>query len=529
MGKWLNAADVLRNNAYLHPDKMGVKDLSRSLTFKEWNDRANRLANALFGLGLRPGDRFATIAYNCVEWMEIYAAAAKGGLTVIPLLFRLTPAEFQYICQHGEAKAFIVAKEFTEGVNSIRDQLSIPQENYIFFGDEKAPVGYQHYEKIIEKASPKDPGIEVEDEAPWTITYTSGTTGKPKGVVRSHRSFIAYYWIQGMNFGFSEDDIALLVMPMSHINSIFFSWVFTWISGGVCIYNRTSFDPEHYIKTMQDEKITFTSLVPTHYVMLLDLPEPVKSKYDVSHMRKLLCSSAPVQKATKLQAMGYWKSAGLYEQYGTTEVGGITMLRPYDQLRKLGSCGREMYGIERIRLLDENGNEVPEGKVGEVCVRSSSMFSEYLNDPNRTKEAFKFGGYFQTGDMALRDDEGYYVLVDRKADLIITGGEKVFPSEVELLLSSHPKIKEVAVVGVPDRKWGESVKAIVIPVDGLVPSKELEQEIIGYTQGKISGYKRPKSVDFVQPEEMPKTATGKILRRKIKEWYKEKEEKSPET
>ena len=332
MHKWLNAADVLRNNSYLHPNKMGAKDLNRSLTFKEWNDRANRLANALLGMGLKPGDRFAAIAYNCVEWMEIYAAAAKGGLTFIPLLFRLTPAEYEYICEHGEAKALIAEKDFVEGVDSIRHRLSIPQKNYIFFGADKAPFGYQHYEEIIEKGSSSEPGIEVDDEAPWTITYTSGTTGKPKGVVRSHRSFAAYNWIQGMNFGFSEDDRALLVMPMSHINSIFFSWALVWTGGGICIYNRASFDPEHYIKIMQDEKVTFTSLVPTHYVMLLDLPDAVKAKYDVSHMRKLLCSSAPVRKETKIQAMDYWKNAGLYEEYGCTEAGGMTLLRPHEQL-----------------------------------------------------------------------------------------------------------------------------------------------------------------------------------------------------
>lgn len=522
MGKWLNAADVLRNNAYLHPDKMGAKDLGRSLTFKEWNDRANRLANALFGLGLKPGNRFAAIAYNCVEWMEIYAAAAKGGLTIVPLLFRLTPTECQYICEHGEAKALIVAKEFVEGVDSVRDQLSIPRENYIFFGDEKVPEGYQHYEKVIENGSPKEPGIEVEDEAPWTITYTSGATGKPKGVVRSHRSFIAYNWLQVTNFGFASDDIALLVMPMSHINSIFFSWAFAWVGGGVCIYNRASFDPEHYIKTMQDEKVTFTSLVPTHYVMLLDLPDEVKGKYDVSSMRKLLCSSAPVRKETKLQAMNYWKGAGLYEQYGTTEAGGITLLRPHEQLKKLGSIGKEIYGIERMRLLDDNGNDVPEGEVGEICVRTPSMFTEYLRDPEKTEEAFKFGGYFRTGDMGCRDEDGYYVLVDRKADMIITGGENVFPSEVEQLVARHPKVKEVAVVGVPDRKWGEAIKAVVVPVEGVEPSKELEQEILDYCRGKIASYKRPKSVDSIRAEDMPRTATGKILRRGIREWYKEK-------
>jgi len=313
-------------------------------------------------------------------------------------------------------------------------------------------------------------------------------------------------------------------MPASHINSIFFSWAFTWTGAGVCIYNRASFDPEHYIKTMQDEAVTFTSLVPTHYVMMLDLPDEVKAKYAVSSMRKLLCSSAPIRKDTKLEAMGYWKNAGLYEEYGTTEAGGTTLLRPHEQLKKLGSIGRELYGIEKIRLLDEEGSEVPEGEVGEIYVRAPSMFTEYLKDPEKTQEAFKFGeGYFRTGDMASRDEDGYYVLVDRKADMIITGGENVFPSEIEQLVASHPKVKEVGVVGVPDRKWGEAIKAVVVPVEGVEPSKELEQEIIEHCRGKIASYKRPKSVDFIKAEDMPRTATGKVVRRGIREWYKEEE------
>ncbi len=520
MKNWLNAGDVLRNNAYLHPNKVGVKDFNRSLTFRDWNERTNRLTNALLGMGLKPGDKLAAIAYNCIEWMEMYAAAAKGGFTIIPILFRLTPTEYLYICQHGEVKAFIVAKEFVEGVNSIRNQLTIPSKNYIYFGDDKTPAGYQNYEEIIQKGNPNEPSAEIDDESPWTITYTSGTTGTPKGVVRSHRSFIAHNFLRIINFDFASDDIALLVMPMSHINSIYFSWCFTWIGAGIFIYNRPSFDPEHYIKTMQDERITFTSLVPTHYVMLLGLPGSVKTKYDVSHMRKLLCSSAPVRKETKIQAMDYWKNAGLYEEYGCTEAGGMILLRPNEQLLKLGSIGREQYGIEKIRLLDENGNEVSNGEVGQICSRTPAMFTEYFKEPARTKEAFKFNGYFQTGDMAYRDNDGYYVLADRKSDMIITGGEKVFPSEVEQLLAGYPKIKEVSVVGVPDKKWGESVKAIVVPTKGVEANKELEQQIMEYCRGKITGYKIPKSVDFVTEEKIPRTATGKILRRKIREWYK---------
>ncbi len=517
--KWLHVGEVLRMAAYLYPDKLGAKDLSRSMTFKEWNERSCRLANALLNLGLKKGDKVAIIAYNCVEWMEIYAACAKSGLIAVPIMFRMPPAEYEYILHNSEAKAFIIQNEFAEGANSIREKLN-PElaKNYIYFGDDNTPENFYSYEELIKNASPEEPDVKVLPEDTWVIMYTSGTTGKPKGVVRTHESFTAFYLINIAEFGFNRDDIGLLVMPMCHINSIFYSFVFTYTYGSVCIYNRKSFDPEELLKVISEERITFTSLVPTHYIMILSLPEEVRKKYDVSCIRKLLCSSAPARRDTKLGILEYFKNSELFEAYGSTEAGLVTLLRPEDQLKKIGSIGREVIGTDRIKLLDENGNEVPQGEVGELYSRGPMLFKEYWKMPDKTKEAFK-GEWFSAGDMAYKDEDGYYVLVDRKKNMIITGGENVYPSEVEKVVGEHPAVKDVAVIGVPDEKWGEAVTAIVVLNEGYEPSEELAQEIRQFCRGKIAGYKIPKKVHFIPDEEMPRTATGKILHRKLRERF----------
>ena len=519
MQKWLHVGDVLRMAAYLYPDKMGAKDLSRSMTFKEWNERCCRLANGLLNLGLKKGDKLAIIAYNCVEWMEIYGACAKAGIIAVPIMFRMPPAEYEYILQNSEAKAFIIQNEFAEGALTIRDKLN-PElaKNFIYFGDDNIPDGFYSYEEIIKNGSPEEPDVEVKPEDTWVIMYTSGTTGKPKGVVRTHESFTAFYLINIAEFGFNRDDIGLLVMPMCHINSIFYSFVFTYTYGGVCVYNRKSFDPEHLLKTISEERITFTSLVPTHYIMILALPDEVKNKYDVSCIRKLLCSSAPARRDTKLGIMEYFKNSELFEAYGSTEAGLVTLLRPEDQLKKLGSIGREVIGTDKIKLLDEEGNEVPQGEVGELYSRGPMLFKEYWKLPETTKEAFR-GEWFSAGDMAYKDEDGYYVLVDRKKNMIITGGENVYPSEVEKVVGEHPAVKDVAVIGVPDEKWGEAVTAIVVLHDGIEPTEELAQEIRQFCRGKIAGYKIPKKVHFIPDEEMPRTATGKNLHRKLRERF----------
>jgi acyl-CoA synthetase (AMP-forming)/AMP-acid ligase II len=523
---WTTAKEVLKVNASKWPNKIGAKDLYKEYTFSQWNERSCRLANALADLGMKKGDRFAALAYNCVEWMEIYAAAAKGGFIVVPIMFRLAPAEMEYNINHSECKVFIVqgGKDGRDGkefpwiglADGMRKNLPTVEKYISFAIDNPHYDKWLSYEDALAAASPEEPETLVEGEDIWIIMYTSGTTGKPKGVMKSHRSLFAQYFIMIHDHVFDVDDTTLLVMPCCHINSLNYSFVNTWVGGTVMCYNMISFDPEDLLKTFSDHKITFTSLVPTHYIMLLSLKDEVKKKYDLTTIRKLLISSAPARRDTKLGILEMFPNSKLDEAYGSTEAGCVTILKPKEQLTKLGSCGREVIGSDLIRLYDEEGSLITApNKVGEVYSRSPMLLSGYWKEPEKLKAAMK-GEYFSAGDMGYKDEDGYLFLVDRKANMIISGGENIFPSEVENCVGGHPKVKDVAVIGVPHEKWGESVMAIVVLHEGQEVSG---QEISAFCKGKIAGYKVPKNIVFIKDEEMPRTGNGKILHRVLRERF----------
>ncbi len=287
------------------------------------------------------------------------------------------------------------------------------------------------------------------------------------------------------------------------------------MGGTTVVYNMASFDPEHLLKTLQDFKITFVSLVPTHYIMIQSLPDEVKGKYDVSNIKKLLCSSAPARRDTKLWILEFFKGTELYEAYGSTEGGLKTLLYPEEQFDKLGSIGKEIPGTDMIKLINDEGQPCKVGEVGEIYTKTAATFSHYWKNPEQTKAAF-LGEWFSAGDMGYIDEDGYYYLVDRKKNMIITGGENVFPAEVENVVGGHSAVRDVAVVGVPDEKWGEMVTAVVVLHNEYQPGEELAQEIREYTKGKLAGFKRPKRVEFISDNDMPRTVSGKIKHRELR-------------
>jgi acyl-CoA synthetase (AMP-forming)/AMP-acid ligase II len=512
MSHLAHMGDTLALYAQLFPDKVGAADLERKMTFRLWYGRACRLANAFAGIGLAKGDRVCVLAYNCVEWLEVYAAAALAGVVVVPVNFRLTGPEIHYIVDNCDARALIVQDELVGVIESVRAGLSIAEENFIHFGAAAAPAGCRAYETLLAQARDSRPEIDVAGGDPWTLMYTSGTTGKPKGAIRNHRGGAMLSLVTEVELGISRHDAALLVMPLCHANSLYFLGAFSYCGAACTVYSRKHFDPEHLIRTLAEGGNTFTSLVPTHYSMTLDLPAATRGRYNVDAVTKLMISSAPAQRETKLAIMDYFRNSGLFELYGSTEAGWVTMLHPDEQLTKLGSVGRECVGSRPIRLLDADGRDVPAGEPGELYSCNDYTFDGYWKLPDKTKEAFR-RDYCTVGDMARRDADGYIHLVDRKSNMIISGGENIYPSEVEALLSTHDRVKYVAVIGLADATWGERVHAVIVPRDGPVPS---EAEIVEWCRNRIAGYKRPRSVAFISDDDMPRTATGKIQHRLLR-------------
>ena len=512
MNHLLTVADAVATHARLMPHKIAARDSRRELSFALLHDRATRLANGLLGLGLVKGDRVALLAYNCIEWMEIYVALARAGLVAVPINFRLTAPEVAYIAKDSEARAFIVQDELLERVQSARTELAIPPGAWVTLGGSPTPGG-SHYEALIATSAVHEPPVSVQSADPCALMYTSGTTGRPKGAIRSHGGNTLIALATALDMRFTPNDSALLVMPMCHANSLYFSHTFTHLGATCVIDDRKSFDPEALLTSLAQQKITFTSLVPTHYIMMLGLPEATKARYDVSAVEKLMISSAPARKDTKLAILDYFKNGKLYELYGSTEAGWVTLLRPEEQIEQLGSVGREWAGSGPIRILDADGKEVPDGDVGELFSRTPYVFDGYWKNPQKTAEAFR-GPWCSVGDMARRDAQGFIHLVDRKSNMIITGGENVYPSEVEGVLGAHPQVKDVAVVGVPHDKWGEAVQAVVVLHERGQAS---EAELLDWCRSRMAGYKRPQSVLFMSEAELPRTATGKVLHRVLRD------------
>lgn len=512
MNQLLTIADAVATHARLTPAKLGARDSRRALSFAQWNERASRLGSGLLQTGLTKGDRVGVIAYNCVEWMEMYVGMARAGLVVVPLNFRLTAPEIEYILGHAEVSAVIAGPEFCATVDAIRPALSVPKDRFIVLAETAEP-GWRTFESLMASGDPAQAFAPVGPDDMCALMYTSGTTGRPKGAIRRHGGSTLIALATALEMGFTRDDTALLVMPLCHANSLYFGTTFIHMGGTCIVDDRRSFDPEALLATLAQEKVTFTSLVPTHYIMVLALPDEVKRRHDVSAVGKLMISSAPARKDTKLAILDHFRNGRLYELYGSTEAGWVTLLRPDEQIVKLGSVGREWAGSGAIRLLDEHRNEVPDGEVGELFSRTSYVFDGYWKNPEKTADAFA-GEWCSVGDMARRDADGYIWLVDRKSNMIISGGENIYPSEVEGALGAHPKVKDVAVIGMPHEKWGEAVQAVVVLHAGHTATAE---ELRDWCRQRLAGFKCPSTVLFIADADMPRTATGKILHRVLRQ------------
>jgi long-chain acyl-CoA synthetase len=497
-------SDSYSVNAALRPNKVALIGSEHSLTYAELNARANRVANALKSLGVLAGDRVALMAYNSLEGLEVAAGLAKLGAIQVPINYRLREREVAYVLNDSGAKAVVASPECVQIVDLARAQIAHTPAA-IAIGDE-ASMGWFHYETLLEMASEQPPtgGSGLNS----TIGYTSGTTGNPKGAYRPRG-------VPGQNivpiiqaFELSEADVYLLAGPYYHSAPSFFTSVHLLLGSTVVVPSR--FDATGALQLIDRHRVTTTFMAPTLLQRLCMVSDEIAKQYDTSSLRAIILGAAPCPYALKVQAIRRFGQR-LWEFYGATETAFVTILRPEDQLRKPGSCGT-IAPQQEIRLLNEAGEPVPDGTPGEIWTRSPWL-AEYYNKPEATGKSMR-DGFFSVGDIAYRDSEGYYYICDRKVDMVISGGVNIYPAEIEAVLSSHPAVADVAVIGVPDAHWGEAVKAVVALQPGKSASSE---ELSAFCAERLADYKKPRSVDFV--DELPRNPAGKLLKNQIRERY----------
>jgi len=489
--------------AFNKPEKMALTFDGRRFTFRQWRDRTNRLANVFSKMGIKKGDKVSFLAYNCHEIFEVYAACCKLGAVMVPINFRLVGRELIYILDDSDTVVFIFTEDFRESVESIKSNLT-KVKYYICIGHEKKYSEYaQDYEDLLAKSSPVLPDYEISENDPVSLVYTSGTTGFPKGAVFTNR-VLANLAAGASEWKLDYDDIFLCVGPAFHGAALHTSTTHLMMGAGIVIMKH--FDVKGVLETLQNEKITTVFMVPTMWEAVASYP--AIGSYNLLSLRVLTSGGAALPDKTKHKLLTAFPNAELNEFYGTTEGGKITNLRHADQRRKVNCVGQIVGGM-RVRLVDDEGNDVPAGEVGEIAVSSSQCIDTYYKKPEETARAIR-NGWMHTGDMGKWDDEHYLYLVDRKIDMIISGGENIYPREIEEVLLLHPKISEAAVVGTPDEKWGESVTAYIVAAAG--ETMELE-EVLAHCKNNLAKYKIPRAVKFMR--NLPRNAAGKVLKREL--------------
>ncbi len=492
-------------HALMRPNKVALICGERSLTYAELNARARRVANALGKLGVKAGDRVAVMAYNSMELLEIACGLSKLSAIAVLLNYRLREGEVAYILNDCQAKVAIAGPALVEVVDAARAEVT-GEVKYVAIGDE-VHAGWLLYEDIVANAGEE---VLVADAGKLgsSMSYTSGTTGKPKGAYRPRGVAVEDVAQIVQTFALVESNVYLLAGPYYHsAPSVFTSF---HLLLGATIVIQPKFDAVEALRLIERHKVTTTFMAPTLLQRICDVPEEVAARFDSRTLRSIILGAAPCPYVLKVRAIARFGEC-LWEFYGATETSFVAILRPEDQLRKPGSCGKAGPGQE-IRLLDAEGNEVPAGVPGEMWARNASL-AEYYNKPEATASNTR-DGFFSVGDIAYRDDEGYYYICDRKIDMVISGGVNIYPAEIEAVLVAHPAVLDVAVIGVPDEQWGESLKAVVV----LRPNvSATEGELIAFCGERLADYKKPRSVDFV--EDLPRNPSGKLLKAQIRAQY----------
>jgi long-chain acyl-CoA synthetase len=515
-GGWMfTLGDVARKGARIHASREAVVFEDTRLSYGELDLRVNRLANALLRLGLGRGERVALLAENTHKVLELYLGAAKAGLVTVPLNVRLSLEEQRQILDDSGAALVLAGDGYEDtaarlqpAARSVRSWVGLDRE-----------IGGLHYEAMLREAPDTDPAVPVDEDGLAILMYTGGTTGTPKGVMLSHRNVLSAVMCLSHHMAFTQHDATCMCLPLFHI--AFWPAFGLLLAGGkvVVVRPRTI---ATILQAIQDERCTHVNAVPTLYGWLLDAPEA--KQFDVSSLRVMSYGGSPMPEQVLRRCIARFGSV-FCQGYGLTEAAPIvSVLLPEEHVlegpraKLLRSAGREALVVE-VRVVDAEGEMVAPGAKGEVVVRGPNVMMGYWNRPELTASTLR-GGWLHTGDIGILDEEGYLHLVDRKADMIVTGGENVYPTETENVLHKHPRVQECVVVSAPDGKWGERVQAVVVLTPGPPVS---EDELVEFCRQRLAGYKCPKRIEFW--DALPKSAVGKLLRRDVKAKFWEGQER----
>jgi long-chain acyl-CoA synthetase len=505
-------ADIVYRQSLLRPDKVAYIYGDEQLTYAQFNAKVNSLVHALQDLGVKKGDAIGLLSWNCLDYAIIYGAAMKGGYIISRFNPRLQSEELDYLINYSEVRTLFVGQELVSVTEGLRPKT--PNiKNYVSL--ESRTPGMMYMRDLLDNHPDDEPYVNVEEDDGFFIIYTSGTTGVPRGAVYSHRNAWDDARTYIINLSIQPDDKHIQVSPMFHIAGD--TMVRSILYMGGCNIIMKFFDPAATLQLIQQRQATHISIVPTHLVAMLALPD-VK-KYDISSLKFIWYGGSPMP--VEVLKKGLETFGPIFGQgYGQSESGPAICHLPKEDHKVLGkpeekrlaSVGQPDIGVQ-VRIVDDKGNDVDTGELGEIIVRSKHNMLEYWKKPNDTSTTL-VEGWLHTGDIGRYDEKGYVFLVDRKKDMIISGGENVFPREVEEVLYRNPKVHEAAVIGIPDNYWVEKVHAVIALKKGAQATAD---EIIAFTKKSLAGYKVPKSIEFV--DALPKNAAGKIMKRELREKY----------
>jgi len=498
----MNVGRILTLAASKVPERTALLGEDKKYSFREFNRRASQFANSLLRFKLLKGDKVAALFFNSNPLVEVYWGTAKAGGVFTPINFRLAAEEVFYILDHSDARFFVYGEEFIPLVQTIRSRLT-KVELFISTGKDSIHQ-ILDYEALLAESSNTEPDILIAEEDECQLMYTSGTTGKPKGAVITHGNVLWNLINTILGREEKEGEVSLVIGPLYHTAALNNHFTTRVALPGTSILVK-NFVPKRVMEIIQEEKVTVISGAPAVFHLLLALPDI--AKYDTRSITKCTTGASILPHETKNRLLKLFPNIkGIYDVYGCTEASPcLTILKAEDSLRKRECVGPPLPFLE-IKIVDDQDQPVPVGEVGELICRGPNVMKGYYKDPQATMEALK-GGWLHTGDLARMDEEGFVYIVDRKKDMIISGGENIYPREIEEVLYHHPKIQEAAVIGTPDPLWGESVKAFVVLKEGAAMR---EEEVVQYCQSHLASYKKPKSVRFVPS--LPRNPSGKVLK-----------------